>query len=450
MNRPRPVCALAAGLLFFLAAARGQPSFHATSTTSSVSGQFIISTAPDSNPYFHRPDAGTNAELLRLEPSLLAVSAERFKAALRAQLGLAANAPWSGKIFLVLRPAHSPDEPVNIAAQPFIREWNFRLELPDLISRNRCARALGAALLLEFANRSTPVNGRYAVPPDWLVDGLAREVLESAETKVILTAPVKNVNGIPQTRLDERRRGVDPLAAARTVLQKFPALTFEQLCWPADAQMDGDDGGVYLASAQLFVHDLLALPDGAANVRALLAQLPAHENWQSAFFAAFGENFRRPLDVEKWWSLRVVRFAMRAPGPRWTPAVSRDQLDAALAVPVNVRYSSNSLPTYAEISLQAVLQNFPPDRQAEIFQTRLRDLDLIQLRLTPELAPVADGYRQVLADFLGERRQDARHRPSGTAATIKQLDALDARRRDAESKLKLSALPADLNLINPP
>jgi len=449
MNRPRPVCALAAGLLFFLAAARGQSSLLAPNTTSSVSGQFIVSTAPDSNPYFHRADAGTNAELLRLEPSLLAVSAERFKAALRAQLGLAADAPWSGKIFLVLRPAHSPDEPVTLTAQPFLREWNYRLELPDVVSRNRCGRGFSAGLLLELANRNTPVNGRYAIPPDWLVDGLAREVLESTDTKLILTAPVKNVNGIPQTRLDEKRRGVDPLAAARTVLQNFPALTFEQLCWPADAQMDGADGGVYLASAQLFVHDLLALKNGPAKVCALLAELPAHENWQSAFFAAFREDFRRPLDVEKWWSLRVVRFAMRAPGPRWTPAVSRDRLDAALAVPVNVRYSSNALPAYAEISLQAVLQNFAPDRQVEIFQTRLRDLDLIQLRLTPELAPVADGYRQVLADFLGERKKTARHRPAGTAATAKQLDALDARRREVESNLKLSALPEDLNLNAP-
>jgi hypothetical protein len=325
MNRPRPVCALAAGLLFFLAAARGQPSLLAPNTTSSFSGQFIVSTAPDSNPYFHRADAGTNAELLRLEPSLLAVSAERFKAALRAQLGLAADAPWNGKIFLVLRPAHSPDEAVFITPQPFIRNWNYRLELPDVISRNRCARALGAVLLLEFANRSAPVSGRAAVPPDWLVDGLAREILESADTKVILSAPTKIIDRIPQTRLDEKRRGVDPLAAARTVLQNYPALTFGQLGWPTDAQMDGADGGVYLASAQLFVHDLLALPNGPAKVRALLAELPAHENWQSAFFAAFGENFLRPLDVEKWWSLRVVRFATRAPGPRWTPTVSRDR-----------------------------------------------------------------------------------------------------------------------------
>jgi Zn-dependent protease with chaperone function len=119
--------------------------------------------------------------------------------------------------------------------------------------------------------------------------------------------------------------------------------------------LNGDDGGMYLASAQLFIHDLLALKAGPDKIRALLAQLAAHENWQSAFFTAFREDFRRPLDVEKWWALRVVSFAARAPGPQWTPAVSRDKLDAALAVPVNIRYASNSLPSYAEISLQAVL-----------------------------------------------------------------------------------------------
>ena len=37
----------------------------------------------------------------------------------------------------------------------------------------------------------------------------------------------------------------------------IPALTFEELSWPTDAQVSGADGGVYRASAQLFVNDLL-------------------------------------------------------------------------------------------------------------------------------------------------------------------------------------------------
>jgi hypothetical protein len=217
------------------------------------------------------------------------------------------------------------------------------------------------------------------------------------------------------------------------------------LSWPTDAQVNGDDGGVYPASAQLFVSDLLALKDGPAKVRALLAQLPAYENWQSAFLAAFHENFQRPLDVEKWWSLRVVAFAARAPGPLWTTAVSRDKLEAALAVPVNLRYSSNALPSYAEISLQSVIQNFETERQVQILQTRLRDLELIQFRLTPSLAGLADAYRKVLSDYLGARKKFYFLRHPGAAATVKQLNLLDARRREAEARLKVGALPPDLN-----
>lgn len=449
MNRSRTRCALVAGLIMFLAAARSQASFSAPVATSSVSGQFIVSITPVGNPYFRRAEAGTNTDLLRLEPSLLAVSAEHFKAALWTQIGIAANAPWSGKIFLALHPARTTDEDVVIATQPFIRRWNYRMELPDLLPRNRCARALSTVLLLELANRNAPVHSRSSVIPSWLADGLARQILEAAETKVILSAPNKTINGLAQTRFDEKRRGLDSLAAARRTLQNFPALTFEQLSWPTDAQLNGNDDDVYLASAQLFVHDLLALKNGAANVRTLLAQLPAHENWQAAFFAAFRENFCRPLDVEKWWALRVVAFAARAPGPQWTSAVSREKLAAALAVPVDVRYSSNSLPTYAEISLQSALQNFPPARQAEIFQTKLRDLELIQLRLTPPLAPVTAGYHQALAHFLGGSKKGFFHRPASAGATIKKLDVLDAQRRVVEARLKSSELKMDLNRTAP-
>ncbi len=449
MNRSRTLRALVVGLLTFLAAARGQTSFSPPAATSSVSGQFIVSVTSPINPYFRRAEAGTNTDLLRLEPSLLAVSAERFKVALWTQIGMAANAPWNGKIFLALHPARTADEDVVIAAQPFIRTWNYRVELPDLIPRNRCARAFSTVLLLELANRNAPVSGRSSVVPAWLADGLARQILEAAETKVILSAPNKTIDGLAQTRLEEKRRGLDSLAAARRTLQNYPALTFEQMSWPTDAQLNGNDDGVYLASAQLFVHDLLALKNGAANVRAMLAQLPSHENWQSAFFAAFRENFQRPLDVEKWWALRVVAFAARAPGPQWTSVVSREKLDAALAVPVDVRYASNSLPVYAEISLQSALQNFPAERQAEIFRTKLRDLELIQLRLTPPLAPVAAGYHQAFTDFLGGPKKGFFHRPASASATIKKLDLLDAQRRDVEARLKASELPLNVNRLAP-
>ncbi len=117
--------------------------------------------------------------------------------------------------------------------------------------------------------------------------------------------------------------------------------------------------------------------------------LPA-ENWQSAFFSAFRENFGSPLDVEKWWALRVVAFAAHMPGPQWTLAVSRRKLDDILTVPVDIRYASNAMPSRAQISLQSAIQNFEPPHQTAILQTKLRDLDLVQLRLALPLAEVAE------------------------------------------------------------
>ncbi len=458
MNRSRPVCALVAGLLLFLAAARGQPALLPPPATSSVSGQFLVSLAPALNPYFHRLDPGTNGGLLRLEPSLLAVSAERFKSALWREIGLPPDSPWSGKIFLVLHPARSLDEPLTLTVQPFLGRWSYRLELPDLISRERCGRALASVLLLEIANRSASPAHSAAVPA-WLPVGLAGLVMTQDEGELFLSRPNKNVaavavtrsgpammpEGMALTRLNHEQQGLDPLAGARRVLQQSPALTFEQLSWPSEAQLDGADGGVYYASVQLFVHELLAVDYAPAKVRSFLAQLPACENWQAAFFDAFRENYRAPLDVEKWWALRVVAFAARAPGPLWTPAFSRDQLEAALAVPVSLRNGSNALPSYAEITFQSVLRNFAPPRQREILQARLRNLELVQLRLTPELAAIAAGYGQVLAEYLGERKQGFFRRRPGPAATLKQLDALDLRRQEVEANLKLGALLPDLN-----
>jgi hypothetical protein len=77
----------------------------------------------------------------------------------------------------------------------------------------------------------------------------------------------------------------------------------------------------------------------------------------------------------------------------------------------------------------------------------LRDLELSQLRMAPPFAVLADGYRQVLADYLdsGKRAQPAQHlgkhppvvslKPT-VAGTLKKLDTLDAQRRAIESAIK--------------
>jgi len=437
--------------------ARAQTSFPDTSSARSVSGQFIVTGAPfrpAGSRLAARPEIATNTDFVRLEPALLAVSAERIKESLARELnpelrGLDLPKSPPGKIFLALHPAQSTDEDVTIVSRRSPDGWDYQVRLPDVLSRTRYLRAMTGVLLLELANRDA--RARSAEIPAWLTDGLSQELLATAWQEIILSSPNKMVNGPPVSRTVKTTRGMDSLAGDRRVLRDQAVLTFEQLSWPTEVQLAGADGGVYRASAQLFVNELLALKNGPAHLRAMLETLPKFYNWQMAFQSAFRENFPRPLDVEKWWAVQVVSFIARDPGPAWTPAVSRDKLGEILSVPVEMRTASNTLPAHAEISLQAVIRNFDRARQIAILQAKLRDLELSQLRMASPFAVLADGYRQVLADYLDPAKHArpvqnlGKHPPvislkPTVADTLKKLDALDARRRAIESAIKPGGL----------
>jgi hypothetical protein len=322
--------------------ARAQFQPPETVSTRSISGQFIVAGTGRVSPLAASPAVADNTNFVRLEPALLAVSAERIKSLLWRDLGINPAAPWRGQIFLVLHPAQSLDENVTIVSAPSIGGWNYRVELPDVLSRTRFTRALTGVVLLEFANRNS---GKHpAEVPSWLADGLSQQLLATSSPEIILSSPDKIVNSMPVARFDINEHGLDPLAGTRRALLDRPALTFDRLSWPDGAQLSGADGGVYRASAQLFVSRLLDLKNGAAKLRAMLESLPQFYNWQTAFQKAFRDDFSQPLDVEKWWALQVVGFAAHNPGPQWTPAISRDRLDEILTVPVEMRTDSNSLP----------------------------------------------------------------------------------------------------------
>jgi len=447
------ISALFFSALFFPVVVSAQlPLLDATSTRSSVSGQFVVIGVNPALPSARSSVAVTNAALVRLEPALLAVSAERVKKPLWRQLGVDPKTQWRGRIFLALHPAESPDENVTITSARLVGVWNYRVELPDVLSRTRLIRALAGAVLLELANRDNP-GDRSAEIPAWLTEGLAQQLLADAP-EMIVSPPDKLVNGLPGNRIIVVDRGVDALAKARPVLQDHVALTFEQLSWPDDAQLRGDDGGVYRASAQLFVGKLLELSDGAKNLRVMLRMLPRCYNWQTAFRTAFAVDFPRPVDLEKWWALQTVSFAGHGAGPTWTPAASRDKLDEILSVPVEVRSAPTNLPVHAAISLQAVIRNFDFDRQTVILQTTLRDLELAQWSMAPQFVGLTDAYHRALADYLGVRNGVAavshaatKHPPvvvpkRNAADIVKRLDALDAQRRAMETATRL-AVPAN-------
>ena len=412
--------------------------------TRSVSGQFVVTDARPGSPVSPLAATVTNAGFVRLEPAVLAVSAERIKRTLWRELGINPATPWHGKIFLTLHPARSLDENVTIFSERFVDGWNYHVALPDVLPRLRFVRALTSVVLLEFANRNA--GAQSAEIPAWLTDGLSQQLLATGAVEVVLSSPGRTANGLVESRTIATERGLDPLADARNVLRDHPVLTFEQLSWPTEAQVSGADAGVYHASAQLFVTDLLKLRNGPAHLRAMLQASPNYFNWQTAFQTAFHPDFARPLDVEKWWALQVIDFVARDPGPTWTPAISREKLDQILNVPVDFRMASNALPVHAEVSLQAVIRNFDSARQMAILQTKLRDLELAQFRMARPLAALTAGYRTALADYLGQsqaapasplgKRPLAGPQRASARDTLSELDTLDAQRRTIESSIK--------------
>ena len=437
-------------VIFFALASRAQLSPVVPLFTRSVSGQFVVTAPAQYSWLFNRPEIAANTNLIRLDAALLAVAAERFKVLLWQQVGLRADSPWRGKIYLVLHPAQSPDDDVTITSRFMLRTWDYQMMLPDILSSARYARGLSAVLLLEIANRDNVDNGRSAEIPAWLLDGLAQQVLDEDGAKLILSLPAGSPNGARVSSLDQKQHGLDPLASARIILQSAASLTFDQLSWPTDDQLSGDDGGVYRASAQLFAHDLLQLPRGPEKMRALLDRLPGCLNWQTAFFEVYRNDFSHPLDVEKWWSLRAIDFAAHNSGSALTVVDSDARLASLLQVPVQIRGSSNSLPVHAEISLQSAIRQLNPGQRDEVLSGRLRDLELAQFRLARSYAVLAAGYREVLKDFLGVAEaprspgvnpHDSAPKRATIRDTLKKLDALDQRRRDLAARFILNLVP---------
>jgi hypothetical protein len=281
------VCAL-----LFPPSVRAQFSPPPNNSTRSLSGQFIVTGAAQTR---LPPVTGTN--LVRLEPALLAVSAERIKDSLWRELGVETKTPWTGQIYLMLHPARSPDEDAAVLCRQSGGVWNYGVQLPDALSQIRFARAMTGVVLLEFANRNA--QSHSAEVPAWLADGLSQELLAEGFPEFFLSAPEKITDGFQVTRTVTIRRGMDTIAGAREILKNQTALTFEQMSWPTAAQLSGADGGAYRASAQLFTSELLKLKNGPAQLRAMLQSLPQFYNWQIAFQSAFRENFPRPLDLEK-------------------------------------------------------------------------------------------------------------------------------------------------------
>jgi hypothetical protein len=446
--------AIIAGTLAVLSAAHAQWPPN-TAMVGSASGQFFVgarsmSVSPRSIDLARAPD------MIMLEPALLAVSCERVKQALLHELDM--QDQWQGKIFVVLRPARSVNDPARVMPEMLGGNWDCGVELPDVVNRDRFVETIVRACLMEIANRNARDHATEI--PEWLARGLTRQLLGSSAIKLILPPPLVKENGFnvsrmtmdfsdaPHSKPGDQTRMLNPLAEAAGILRTNQPITFDQLSWPSDEQLSEDDADVYGSSAQLFVADLLRLPNGAANLRAMLAKMPDNFNWQLAFLDAFHGTFQEPLDVEKWWALQLTDFSGRDLLHLLTPEESWSQLNALFQFPIEVQIGAAPA-MRTDISFQTIIRGWSRTRQLQMVKKKLWELDMLRLRVAPDFIPLVDGYRETLQDYQKKRSTSLRLLFGGPAPdkaineAVERLDALDARRANMRPQLQTPVVAAD-------
>jgi hypothetical protein len=415
-----------------LVSARAQFTPAQPLSARSVSGQFVIHAGAARIPDWNVRNLLTNRNYIRLELSMLTISCERIKQLILRELGAQDN--WRGQIHLVLAPTAAGGDPIPIVSERFRDGWEYRVRLPEVVERTRYVQAVTQVLLQEMANRNS--DGRSAEIPLWLTTGIAHQLLASDDIRILLPPPGRGPGGINLVSTNLSIRREEPLAAAREWLALRPPLTFQELSWPTDEELLGDNAETYHYCAQLLVNELLHLDTGRACLRAMIADLPQHYNWQLTLLGAFHDYFRRPLDLEKWWALHLAQFTAR----NWTLAWNQDEswqaLTDALRAPVQIRTATNALPSHNEVTLQTVLRDWDRATQTTVLQAKLRELEALRLRVAREMAGLVDAYHQVLQNFLQQRdktgsaffavKKNFQRQNIDTA--IKQLNALDARR----------------------
>ncbi len=421
----------------------------------SVSGQFIAFAGRSAAAPPALLSLATSQNFVQLEPTLVTVSCERIKQLLLRELG--STAPWRGTIYVVLYPARAASDTVTITSERFKSGWQYRVDLPDLVDRSRYVRAIVQVLMLEMANRTVPA--RPAEIPVWLIEGFGQLLLASSEVEIILPPPRATPSGLNISRTQVATRKETLQQQAQKKLRGHPPLTFEGLSWPTEQDLSADAGELYRGSAQLFVGELLRLPDGRACLQAMLAQLPQHYNWQFAFLGAFRAHFERPLDVEKWWSLALTQASGREAAQTWPLEASWQKLDQAIHSSVQVRTGTNDLPLRADASLQQVVREWDARRQTEALNNTLHELGLLRLRIAQEYIGLVQDYSQTIETYLKQRERGGAGflstRRAGqkraVEAAIQQLDVLDARReRMRPTPRPASASPSPVLPISSP
>ena len=443
-------------LLLLAAVASAQHTSRLPSNaTFSRSGQFIIYGVEPGAVRRYQPE-NTNHTLVRLDPNLLAVSCERIKSALLNQLGI--NDQWRGKIHLTLHPSQAANEDITVTSSLFGGGWLFNIELPDFIAPERLVRAVTQTLLAELATRRE--NSQPAAFPAWLAEGLPQLLLAESEIELVLNSESTSAGGNVFGQ-NSAHRFKDPLTLAREKMAGQKPLTLAQLGqWPAE--LDSEAGRLFQGSSLLFLHELLSLKSGGPALAAALNELAADPDWRVGLVRAFKSQFRRIVDLEKWWALQTAYVRARPLAQNWSPTETLNKLDQLLRCPLEVQVSSNEPALFADASFQTIIRSWGFPQQEAMFREKIKLFDAVRLRAPKELAGLTVQYRTVLDAYLkrlgatensttkyqaygrytGGKPQKTSGIPDSDLTAVKetllQLDVLDQRRAAWRANLTAS------------
>lgn len=411
--------------LWLLVAALILPAPARGVTVFSRSGQFVVQSRYASASSLSLVGVQADSGRVVLQPEALAVGCERVKAALLSELGLPDQ--WRGKIHVKLRTATAPDQLPVASASQYSDGWHFALVTPDELRPEELVRSLVMVLLLELADR---VPGPYgAEMPLWLSEGLTAEVLAQVgpdlmPSQTLMVAKMGGQFGqlssaarllvLSENPTAVRRRmreqgewgvGVEVRGAnradTRQRMREQGALTFEELSLPVPAALRGDAVRRYRDSAQAFLNELRALPDGDRLLREMLGGLTRCLNWQTAFLAAYHSHFKTLLEVEKWWALASNRFATEGTGEIWPASRAAAAMNEVLSVTVATMSGPGVVSQRERLSLTESMTRLDLSRFARLIGLKQRQFGVLAIHSPPELASLCQEYGSLLTIYLG-------------------------------------------------
>lgn len=284
--------------------------------------------------------------------------------------------------------------------------YKVQIDIYDLtvMKERALPREILRALCLEYSYREHAAQaGRTVVqPPDWLIDGLAEELLANAE-------------GIPPG-LYEMLIKSGPPPPLGTFLKMDPE------------RLDATSRTVYAAQSMGLLRALLSLPGGANELTAYLSGLPEGNASDAKRLAgAFPELGENETKLSKMWTLSLAGASATDRVMPLSMSETRRRLDLLLeiSVPKDPAKPELGMVTGAE-ALQTMAR---AESGRYVMRQKSEDFLRLELRAHPIMRPIIGEYAKITSLLTAKPRKNVEKRlrmnAELQAAVAERIEAIE-------------------------